>query len=89
MINVGCFGSFWLSLIALRYQLLRQMEGDMYPGGFLLHKPNYALMILESKRGRWTLPDFLGLALQDKGQGKGRVGHKSVTGLRLSLEASH
>lgn len=79
MINVGCFRSCLLSLIALRYQLLSQMEGDMHPGGFLLNKPINDLMIWESKRGRWTLPDFLGIALQDKGRAEGRVGHREKT----------
>lgn len=46
--------------------MLSQMEGDMYPGGFL-NKPINDLMSWESKTGRQTLLDILGMALQNKG----------------------
>lgn len=77
MINAGCFRGCLLSKIPIAMSDGRRHA----PGGFLLHKPIKDLTIWESKRGRWTLPDFLGLALQDKGQGKGRVGHKSESSL--------
>ena len=81
MINVGCFRGCLLSLIALRYQLLSQMEGVLYPGG-LLNKLINDLMIWEGKRGRQALSDFLRMAHQ---KGDARVAHRSEGSFRTSL----